>query len=302
MKADPESLPRRDPIRHKLWVAYFLMFALPVAYLLYVIGCIISDGTMSDDQMTMTKVAILIGFPAILIMSTAAFILLEHSLKQVRRLLVFVEASLHEFKAATVSLPPSGDDAEQVSHYVRGMISEFKRHISEVDRQAETLQAANVRLADHALIDDKTNLYNEKHGMNMLEVEIHRATRSGNPLSVIRADIRDLDVFRSTHGDALTDSAIIATGKHLASRVRRVDVVAHLADGRFLILLLETPSEGAKIVADRMVASTAGLRFPCAAGGETSVSIAVGISSLEGESDGGKLMFDRAEVDLRRMP
>ncbi len=178
MKSKSKGLPQREPIRYKLWVAYFLMFVLPSAYLLYVIGGLVADGPMSDSKIKLIKVAVLIGLPATLLMSTAAFLLLERSLKQIRRLLVLTEAFLCEFKSAAVPPPPFGDEVEQVSHYVRGMISEFQRHITEVDLQAEALQAANVRLTDHALIDELTGLYNQKHGMRVLDVEIQRATRT----------------------------------------------------------------------------------------------------------------------------
>jgi len=299
MKFNPVQPSRREPVRYKLWVVYFLMFVLPAAYLLYVISQFVDGGPLSDSQLTQTKVVVLIGLPATLIMSAGAFLLLERSLGNVKRLLTFVETFLNEFKSAAISPPPSGDEVEQVTHYVQGMISEFQRRMSEVDSRAQALQATNVRLTDHALIDEQTGLYNRKHGMRMLDVEIQRAGRNGNPLSIIRADICDLNAFRNRHGNAVADSAIDAIGKHLASRVRRVDVVAYLTEGQFLILLLETARAGAEIVAGRMMTSTEELHVPGTEGPGAGLSITVGIGSLEGDSDGAQRMLERAQADLR---
>jgi diguanylate cyclase (GGDEF)-like protein len=300
MKLNSESHVNQRPLRSKLWVVYFLMFVLPAAYLLYVIGEVSGDHNLTDRQAQSTKVLLLIGVPALLVMSAAAFITLVQSLGKVTKLLRRIEGFLGEFKTADIPPPPPGDEAAQVSHYVQGMMSEFQRHLSALDHYAEDLQAANVRLTDLALIDEQTGLYNAKHGLRVLEVESQRAIKNSYPLAILRVDIADLVKFRTAHGESATGDAVRTMGKHLLDRIRGVDSVAHLGEGRFLVLLPETGSEGAGIVAERMRTSARELSVANTSAPEEGRSLIIGRAACTGEMDSATRMMERAEADLQQ--
>ena len=278
-------------LHHKLWILYILTFVLPSGFLLYLIRQLSESGVVSQDAAILMQVGLAVGLPAAFIMSLGAMLLLNHSVKNVQSVIQTVESFLRDFRTMEVSAPTVLDETEQMSHYVTGMVGEFRRHMSAIDRYAEELHTANEQLANQALVDPLTGLYNRKHVLNMLDVEIQRAVRNGGQLSALRISSKQLATTPET--DTQRDEAINRIGKAIAGHLRRVDIVSHLGDGQFLALLLETGSEGAQIVATRMRERISSQQDSAAPIRKTYI----GVVTHKGEENANMLMA-RAEQEL----
>jgi diguanylate cyclase (GGDEF)-like protein len=110
-----------------------------------------------------------------------------------------------------------------------------------------------------AVTDELTGLANRRSFRESLEVELLRAERFGNPLSVIVADLDDFKLVNDRFGHQAGDEVLQAFGEVLRGRVRGVDLAARLGGEEFAVLLPETDAEGAEALAESLRAAIADL-------------------------------------------
>jgi len=298
-------MPKRDTgsiqsegLKHKLWIVYLLMFVLPTGYLLYIIRELGRTAGAAESA-AIARIGMVLGVPAAIVMSVAAFVLLRHSASTANSVVARVESFLKDFRTFEVPPPTTRDETQQISHYVTCMIDEFRRHMSAIDRYAQELHDANQRLVDVALADTLTGLYNRKHALHMLEVEVQRAVKHEGSLSILLVDIDDIGAFRNENGDTAADDAVREIAQTVSADVRRVDMVARMEDGRFLVLLLETGKPGAATAAQRIRESVASRAFRAQEEyGISGFAVSVGAATHEGESDGAHDLLERASRAL----
>ena len=116
-------------------------------------------------------------------------------------------------------------------------------------------------LVDLAMVDHQTNLYNHRYLSKRLSAEISRATRHGHPLSLLFCEIDDYDAYCKNAGRPAADLLLAQLGDLLKSRgeipgasfcFRASDIPIRYGGEDFVILLPETPKEGAQIKAERL--------------------------------------------------
>ena len=119
-----------------------------------------------------------------------------------------------------------------------------------------------------------------------LDVEIDRALRHGEPLSLFVADIDLFKSFNDSHGHAQGDAALAKAGAIMRQTSRSIDTVARIGGDEFAVILPMTDLTNAGKLAERMATA---LNRP--EGWEISVSI--GFAALDpGEPTAQKLFRD----------
>ncbi len=117
-----------------------------------------------------------------------------------------------------------------------------------------SLQTA--RLFEHeresALKDGLTGCFNRTHALERIEVELRRARRTGMPLSLIMFDIDGFKAFNDEHGHLCGDAVLAAVGQRMGELLRVSDLKCRYGGEEFLVLLPDTPVEGAYQVADML--------------------------------------------------
>jgi diguanylate cyclase (GGDEF)-like protein len=88
--------------------------------------------------------------------------------------------------------------------------------------------------------------------MDLAARELARARRHGRQLTVMYVDLDDLGQINSAHGRAAGDQVIKAVGAALGRSCRTEDFIWHQGEDEFAIVLTETGSDGADIVARRL--------------------------------------------------
>jgi diguanylate cyclase (GGDEF)-like protein/putative nucleotidyltransferase with HDIG domain len=127
---------------------------------------------------------------------------------------------------------------------------------------------------DQAITDGLTGLKTHRYFMEALDVEWRRSTRTGRPFSVI---MMDLDGFKrvNDHGGHLEgDKVLAAVAALLDSRSRQSNVVARYGGDEFALLMPETNTEQAEILAERLRAALEADHFLRAHGVTASFGIA----------------------------
>jgi len=118
--------------------------------------------------------------------------------------------------------------------------------IDERDRMIERLKNLSMR-------DPLTELYNSRHFYAQLQEEIQRSERYLHPLSLIFIDIDHFKAINDTYGHMVGDQALLLIAKKMQASLRLQDTAFRFAGDEFTIILPETTSDNAKLVADRII-------------------------------------------------
>jgi len=92
-------------------------------------------------------------------------------------------------------------------------------------------------LQDQAIRDPLTGLYNRRHFNEMLQQEIHRATRYRQPISILFVDVDDMHQINNEHGHLRGDFLLQEVAKLLDQTIRASDLVFRYGGDEFLALL-----------------------------------------------------------------
>ena len=104
---------------------------------------------------------------------------------------------------ATDRLPGGGPDEPQ------RVVGGNNVHLVAVgDERTHELAEANTRLAQLAVTDGLTGLYNHRHFHERLTLEVERSQRSGLPLSLLMLDVDHFKLFNDTYGHPAGDEVL----------------------------------------------------------------------------------------------
>src|SRR3989442_8040191 len=108
------------------------------------------------------------------------------------------------------------------------------------------------RLAEIALRDPLTGVYNRRHFGERLTSEFAASPRYGRSLSLVLLDVDHLNRVNDAHGRPAGGEVLRGVAQGLQGIVRGADVVARVGGDEFAILLRETELQGAQTLAERL--------------------------------------------------
>jgi diguanylate cyclase (GGDEF)-like protein len=103
---------------------------------------------------------------------------------------------------------------------------------------------------DNGLKDGLTGCFNRSHGLERMEAELARSSRSEAPLSVLMFDIDRFKQINDVHGHPSGDAVLAALGHRLRQVLRRSDIRCRYGGDEFLVVLPDTGAAGAARVAE----------------------------------------------------
>jgi diguanylate cyclase (GGDEF)-like protein len=98
-------------------------------------------------------------------------------------------------------------------------------------------QALRERLRNQALRDPLTGLYNRRYLEEVLELDFARSNRTGEPLSLIMADLDHFKTFNDTFGHDAGDYVLTQFAQVLTAEVRKGDVACRYGGEEFVVLV-----------------------------------------------------------------
>jgi len=137
----------------------------------------------------------------------------------------------------------------------------------------------NRYLESIANLDGLTEVYNHRFFQESFVREINRAVRSGRPLSLLLVDLDRFKEINDYYGHQAGDYVLRGVCRLWRGLLRDYDVLARYGGEEFAILLPETGTKEAEVVAEKLRAATAGHDF--SRGQETyTVTASFGLSTL----------------------
>lgn len=107
---------------------------------------------------------------------------------------------------------------------------------AKIHERTHELAEANTRLAQLAVTDGLTGLYNHRHFHERLTLEVERSQRSGLPLSLLMLDVDHFKQFNDTFGHPAGDEVLRQLARVLADTRRANDVVARYGGEEFAVI------------------------------------------------------------------
>lgn len=114
------------------------------------------------------------------------------------------------------------------------------------------LEDANDKLGQLAITDPLTGIFNRRRFDEVLEIEIERAGRHKRKFSLIMFDIDHFKKVNDAFGHKTGDNVLRTITQIISRRMRLTDTFARWGGEEFMILVIETHVEGAKVFAERL--------------------------------------------------
>ena len=140
------------------------------------------------------------------------------------------------------------------------------------------LKESEERLRHLSITDPLTNTFNRRHFFDIAEREIASARRHGRPTSLLAIDIDHFKRINDTFGHAVGDEALKAFTEACQGQLRASDLLGRMGGEEFAVLLPETDTVAARMVAERIRRRMAELVVP-AGSEEVRFTVSIGISS-----------------------
>ncbi|PYO69521.1 MAG: hypothetical protein DMD69_02590 [Gemmatimonadetes bacterium] len=144
-----------------------------------------------------------------------------------------------------------------------------------------------------SVTDALTGLYNRRHLMDTLSSEAQRSRRLRRPFSVLLADVDHFKPYNDTHGHLAGDAALAKIAEILRQTTRAVDCVARYGGEEFLVVLLETTTATAALVAERIRARVAAEPFD-----GRRITVSIGVAECPAHGDTPETLIATADAAL----
>jgi len=150
---------------------------------------------------------------------------------------------------------------------------------------------------ENAIKDGLTGLLNHKTFVDRAKEEIERARRFQHHLVFLMYDLDKFKRINDTLGHPYGDYVIRTTAKIIKDNVRSIDLVARYGGEEFAVVLVNTRTEAAMTVAQRIVDNIADYNFNLE-DKEVNMTISSGLSEYPNDSDRLKDLVQYADQGL----
>lgn len=167
--------------------------------------------------------------------------------------------------------------------------------IDTTDKQADAHE-----LKIKACTDPLTGISNRGHFLVQAEQEIDRSRRYGHPLSIWMLDIDHFKNVNDTHGHHAGDLALQALVDVSKKVLREMDIMGRIGGEEFAVLLPETDTEQALLVAERLRQKIAATEIFTDQNKSLRYTVSIGVATLEDTELDINALLHRADQALYR--
>lgn len=154
-----------------------------------------------------------------------------------------------------------------------------------VRERTQQLEEANRKLAQISYLDALTGVSNRRSFEEELTMEWRRATRTASRLSLLMIDIDGFKLYNDGLGHQAGDECLREVARLIDEGAKRAgDVVARYGGEEFAVLLPDTDSLGAAVLAERIRGAVEGRNMPHPAIAR-GLTVSIGVATMSSRED-----------------
>jgi diguanylate cyclase (GGDEF)-like protein len=203
---------------------------------------------------------------------------------------VLVRAEVQQAQREAEILRGKNDELTAAYGRLREADEEKARLVARLREQAAELERQTRE-------DALTGISNRRHLDMQLATEWERALRFGRALTVAMADIDDFKAVNDRFSHAVGDEVLRTVARILRDNTRGVDVVARYGGEEFCLILVETRSEEAARLCERLRELIAGYDWASIRPG-LSLTVSIGVAGLHEGADAPDALLAAADLRL----
>jgi len=138
-------------------------------------------------------------------------------------------------------------------------------------------------LATQATVDSLTNIYNRRAFDEFAAKGVLRAQRDKKPISLIMMDIDLFKQVNDSYGHQVGDKVLQEFSLRLTNSLREYDILARYGGEEFTLLLPDTNTSTAMIIADKLRSTIAKPVFCLKGEADLKVTASFGVATNQGE-------------------
>lgn len=158
------------------------------------------------------------------------------------------------------------------------VLEDYMRINNELVDMKRAMERKNRQLEEAAITDTLTGVANRRRLFEVLEAEIAKANRYKTPLAVIMMDIDHFKKVNDKYGHATGDELLSEVADLMCRTVRDVDLVGRYGGEEFAVIMPNTTSKGACLLAERIRAAIEAAAF---CHGKLRTAISAGVAEYE---------------------
>jgi diguanylate cyclase (GGDEF)-like protein/PAS domain S-box-containing protein len=147
--------------------------------------------------------------------------------------------------------------------------------------------------------DPLTGLANRNLMNEELDKAIAVSRRTGRPVSVIMLDLDHFKKYNDTYGHTEGDRLLTSVAKLISQEIREVDLAARYGGEEFLVILPDSPTEAAVLVADRIRQAVGSTQYILNGGSQpTQIKVSLGVATYDDYIANTDMLVARADASL----
>ena len=173
--------------------------------------------------------------------------------------------------------------------------TQIRRH-----RYASELRQSVTNTLALAVTDELTGLYNRRYFDRHLSIMLEKAQSQERDMAVMLIDMDFFKAVNDTHGHDIGDAVLREFADRLRRNIRGVDLACRFGGEEFVVLMPDTDFRQAQAVAERVRHAVAERAFEADGSRPLGITVSVGVSLNEFDTDTPEVMLKRADVALYR--
>jgi len=181
---------------------------------------------------------------------------------------------------------------------------EAKRRLAMAMAEHLAMALSNLRLHEtlrnQSIRDQTTGLFNRSFMEESLELELRRAGRTQNPLSMIMLALDDFQELTENYGLDAGDSILRRTGMLLQANVRKGDIACRFSGQTFIVLLPQAGLEVCQLRGETLLELVRTLEVKSQSEPVGRISASVGLAVFPNNGQTVEALLRSAESALNR--